>query len=266
MPELTCQAWQQRPLYWSTIAYLRAWWATDGVRLAVIRKHGMWPEMLRSLGAEYNVNRSIVRTDKAKGIEDTSAKAICDILHRAGDRWPAELLDRAQACEGIAFQMRSYTGETEKNLVSAATKFMWFLKPDGWTVFDSFAAAGMGVKAHLPRLEQLRNFYAQLNAAGFGPLAVEMEVIIRRSTLSGLPAARILDTLLMARGGRSGDAGAVERLEAFLNLLPAASRSPLETLATSLHERFGVHELASPYKPTIPRKKGQKAHPHKIAR
>lgn len=259
MSELTCHAWRERPLYWSTIGYVRAWWATDGVRLAIIRKHGMQPDMLRSLGAEYNVNRSITRHDKTKGAEDANAKAVCDILHAARSRWPADLLGRAKVCEDISAQMRPFTGETEKNLVSAATKFMWFLEPDGWTVFDRFAAGGMRVAGHLPRLEQLRSFYTRLHEAEFGGLVADMQTVMKRSLLPDLPSARILDTLLMARGGRGGDAGSIDRLNAFLALLPATTRNPLEALAQDLQTRFGGHPLANPDKPVVPRKKKARA-------
>jgi hypothetical protein len=245
--ELTCQAWRERPLYWSTIAYVRVWWATDGVRLAIIRKHGMQPDMLRSLGTEYNVNRSIIRQDRTRGEEDTNAQRVCEILHKAASCWPADLLDRAEVCVKIATQMQPYTPGSNRNLVSAATKFMWFLKPDGWTVFDRFAAGGMGVAGHLSRVKQLRCFYKRLHDAGFGSLVAEMQAVMEeRGLLPGLPSARILDTLLMARGGRGGDAGAIERLSAFLALLPATTREPLEALARDLQSGFGRHPLASP--------------------
>jgi hypothetical protein len=250
--ELTCPAWRERPLYWSTIAYVRVWWATDGVSLAIIRTHGMQPDMLRSLGAEYNVNRSITRQDRRRGAEDTHAKAVCKILHKAAQCWPDDLLGRAKVCEKIATRMRRYTPGSNRNLVSAATKFMWFLKPDGWTVFDRFAARGMGVAGHLPRVEQLRCFYKRLHDAGFGSLVAEMQAVIKDSLLPDLPSARILDTLLMARGGRGGDTGAIERLNAFLGLLPATTREPLEALAQDLQIRFGQHPLASALIPECP--------------
>ncbi len=259
MSELACCAWRERPLYWSAIGYVRAWWATDGVLLAMIQKYGMQPDMLRSLGTEYNVNRSITRQNKAAGAEDTHAKCICKILHAARRRWPVDLRGRAKVCEDIAAQMRPFTGKTEKNLVSAATKFMWFLQPDGWTVFDRFAAAGMSVGDYLPRLQQLRTFYTRLEEAQFDVLVADMNAIIKHSSLPALPAARILDTLLMARGGRGGDAAAIERLEAFLSLLPATTRCPLEALAQGLQERCGGHPLASSGKPIVPRRKQGRA-------
>jgi hypothetical protein len=250
--ELTCPAWRERPLYWSTIAYVRVWWATDGVRLAIIREHGMQPDMLRSLGAEYNVNRSIIRQDRRRGAEDANARDVCETLHEAALRWPDDLLGHAEVCVDIAARMQPYTPGSNRNLVSAATKFMWFLKPDGWTVFDRFAAGGMGVAGHLSRVEQLRCFYHRLHDAGFGSLVAEMQAFIKKRLLPDLPSARILDTLLMARGGRGGDTGSIERLNAFLALLPATTRKPLEALARKLQRRFGSHPLASALIPECP--------------
>jgi hypothetical protein len=215
----------------------------------------MQPDMLRSLGAEYNVNRSIIRRDRRRGAEDTNAQHVCEILHEAARCWPDDLLGRAEVCVDIAARMQPYTPGSNRNLVSAATKFMWFLKPNGWTVFDRFAAGGMGVAGHLSRVKQLRCFYQRLHDAGFGSLVAEMQAVIKGSLLPDLPSARILDTLLMARGGRGGDTGAIERLNAFLGLLPATTRKPLEALAQDLQDTFRQHPLASPDLPVVPRRK-----------
>jgi hypothetical protein len=94
-----------------------------------------------------------------------------------------------------------------------------------------------------------------MHEAAFGGLFAGMQAVMKRGLLPRLPSARILDTLLMARGGRGGNAGAIERLNAFLALLPATTRNPLEALAQDLQTRFGGHRLASPDKPVVPRRK-----------
>ena len=209
MPEATCAAWRSRPLYWSTIAYTRAWWATDGVLLARIQNHGMTPEILRSIGTEYNVNRSFKREDKQRRAQDTTAIDVCKILRDECLFWPADLPGRAAVCCRIVKRMRLLSS-VDDDLVSAATKFMWFLRPKGWTMFDRFAAAGMRVPGQsggekLSGPDRMACFYQRLHTTGFSALVVDMQKVLGKSSLSNLPPERILDALFMARGGRGGD-------------------------------------------------------------
>ena len=144
--------WGEARVFWSTIGYLRAWWGTDGPRLSLIRSAGgITTEMLRSIAVEYNVNRLILRQEKAtagvaqkaRQAGDKSAIRMCDILVEACVTWPTGLVERAKICAGIAEKARKQD-VAKKNLASAWTKFMWFLKPDGWTVYDRFARGGLG--------------------------------------------------------------------------------------------------------------------------
>lgn len=256
MPEAPpCDEWKARPLYWSTIGYLRWWWAADGPRLRAIEARGeLTAPMLRDLASEYRVNRSLLRADKKKGAIDTNAIAVCAILNRARDGWGDGLPARAAACHELAEAMKPYTAAEAKDHkypISAATKFMWFLKPAGWTVFDRLAGNGMGLPESWPPKKRMQAFYDALQDKGFTPLVAEMQAVIDGFlAFASMPATRVLDTLFMARGhGGAGSEEGLARIKAFHALLPEAVREDLERLATDRHTRFSDRELTRGNRP-----------------
>lgn len=245
--------WGEARVFWSTIGYLRAWWGTDGPRLSLIRDAGgITPEMLRSIAVEYNVNRLILRQEKATaGVAqkasqegDKSAGLMCDILKEACAAWPTSLVERAEICAGIAKKARKQ-GVAKNNLASASTKFMWFLKPDGWTVYDGSARAGLSSPTTQNAVADMLAFYKTLQKRGFPDLVAKMNAIIGSTPFKGLPAERILDTMLMAEGGRGGT-DAVPGHRAFLDLLPEPTRAPLIALAAALQREVGNEALLPP--------------------
>lgn len=245
-PDYIGSAWSDAQVFWATIGYLRAWWSTDGPnRVLIQRANGMNPTMLRSIAVEYNVNRLILRPDRSAqdaasdaGVpDDQSATRLCAILAGACGKWPADLPGRAQVCAGIAEKAKK-AGVSTKNLASAATKFMWFLRPDEWTVYDRFAREGLGSPTRQNALGDMQAFYTMLHDHRFIALAGAMNAMIARTPFKGIPAERILDTILMGRGGRGAEDRRASHT-AFLSLLPEATRVPLVALAAELQGRFG---------------------------
>jgi hypothetical protein len=259
---LTCAEWDEKPVYWSTIAYLRVWWASDGVRLAAIRAAGrITPEMLRDLGTEYNVNRSITRPDKNKGAPDVNAQAVCDLLEQQIPHWPADLKNRIIFCKEIINAIKKVTHEEGDELASATTKFIWFLRPDRWTIFDKFAAKGIRVPTrHEKASIKMGHFYKLLIEHDFIGLTSLMQDSIDRSPLfekknveRRVPATRIIDTLLMARGGRGGDQEAIDGFKEFLALLPCDLSGAVHDLASTLQNLAPDHVLTKSTRPPIRR-------------
>jgi len=251
--DLSLCRWDEAQLYWATLGYLRWWWATDGARLEVVRSAGkISVPMLRSIALEYNVTRLILGAKKSEVVreagdglgDDPSAACLCTILNAARASWPGTLPERAKACLDIVDKAKRQ-GVAKKDLASATTKFMWFLQPSDWTVFDRFAKDGLSFKAPTKARDQMLAFYDTLEARGFVPLAREMQQQIDSSAFRGLPATRILDTLLMARGGRGNDDASTAMLCGFLSVLPEATREAAIVLATTLQRDFG-HDVLKP--------------------
>lgn len=245
-------AWADNQVYWATLAYARWWLAVDGPFLgAVVAEGGFTEPLLRRVAVRYNVNRGLLQPEEQQEGEDVSASGMIGLVREAAAAWPASLRERAALCIETAEAAQS-AGWTDKLQVSGISKFIWFLKPERWTLFDRFAAKGMGVPAHWSRRRQFEAFYEALDDGEFDGVVARIEPLVASSVLPGLPAARIIDSLLMARGARGSAAHEVEESRAFLGLLPPEFRDALNHLATQLKDEIG-NDVLSPM--TIKRKK-----------
>jgi hypothetical protein len=168
---------------------------------------------------------------------------MCELLNAASKTWPAGLIDRARVCAGIAEDAKR-CDVSNVLLPSAATKFMWFLQPDGWTVHDSLARSGLHYRIRQRSVEDMVAFYETLELRGFVQLTKVMNATIRKTPFRGLPAERIIDMLLMARGRRD-DQDDTTTQRAFLNLLPEIVRTPLIDLASTLQADVGNDALTT---------------------
>jgi hypothetical protein len=209
----------------------------------LVAQEGLTPERLRSIGIEYRVNRMVRHT----GQGGDRAGDLCRMLQEACARWPDDLCGRAQVCAEIAdqaFRMEVSSGR----LASASTKFMWFLRPDRWTVCDRLARRGLGLPPQDDTIAGMQRFYDTLGRRHFLDLTADMNATIVASPLRGLPAERILDSLLLARGRLAEGAPPAEIVtvdRGFLRLLPEPTRTSLQRLATALQRQVGNAGLLS---------------------
>ena len=238
--EVEPEDWQERPVYWATISYVREWWSRDGlIRRDIARHGGLTPVILRSIALQYNFSRGILKA--VPGRVDTAAR-LCRILNKDCDRWPDGLVDRAEHC--LRMLERAMKQELfRKDQVSGMTKLMWFVRPDNWTLFDRFAAAGVGIGANGTTRYRMKSFYQELDDRNFSATAHEMQAIVDCSRVTGVPATRILDTFLMAAGERFGEDGGMNGCTNFLDVLPPETSEAVNLLATDLQEKVG----ASPF-------------------
>ncbi len=279
MPEGPIGEWQSRPVFWSTLGYLRWWMATDGVYLELARA-GMTPALLRRISDNYGVVRGIKKKEpptkadarQFPGLQnDRSAEILCKLLEPVSQpEWPSDLAGKAEACRKImdnALKARIAVGISRgkrkgepRDLVSAITKLVWFIHPEGWTVFDDYAATGLGLPKGNAR-NRMRAFYDELYRANAQVLADRLQPIINASIVPDLKPMRIIDTLLMARAEPTRMAAAVSDQMAFLTVLPEAFATDVTKLALSLQAEMDrdPHILTSPEKPRMPRKKKARA-------
>ena len=238
-------AWAQNQIYWATLAYARWWMAIDAPFIGALKaQNGFTVPLLRRVAVRYNVNRGILQADDGS---DSGANGIVGLIHdasRAGN-WPSSLLERAATCLRIAQEAQSH-GHTATLQVSGISKFMWFLNPQGWTLFDRFASAGMNVPSYWSRKDQFVAFYERLDEAGFQDVVGRIEPIVVASCLPNLPTSRIVDSLLMARGQRGSAHHEVGESRAFLDILPRTFRDGLHDLAATLQGEVGNAALAAP--------------------
>ncbi len=134
---------------------------------------------------------------------------------------------------------------TRKIQISAATKIMWFLRPDRWTMFDSYAAKGMGVSS-------ADHFYSALDSNGFSTAIDRLGAVIAQSEWTSLPATKVIDFYLMQRGNRGGTDQIMDATE-YLDALPTTARDSLLCLAETAQAKLGNNFL-----PAIARKRRNK--------
>jgi hypothetical protein len=267
------KSWAEAPLYWATIEYHRFWLSVDRPRLTVLSKADgqMTPVLLRDIAREYKVSRNLKGQDKKnKSEDDTAANEICNILNAAQLSFTDSLSERLARAKDIIGNIRPYTAKasskkktqvTESNeesateesktvdAASAATKFIWFMNPEGWTIFDQYAATGIGIpKNGRSALKRMDEFYTALEYEGFPRLVSDMRAFINKQApmLKAMPAARILDTLFMARGERgAASEHGIELTKAYLGGLPQPLRQQLSDLANGLQKQFGPRPLVN---------------------
>ena len=232
-------AWADNQVYWATLAYARWWLAVDGPFLgAVYTNKGFTEPLLRRIAVRYNVNRGLLQPKGQTAGGDASATGMIGLLSAAANGWPDDLEDRAARCVHIA-ETALDKKWTKTLQVSGVSKFMWFLKPDGWTLFDRFAVAGMKVPVNWSRRDQFEAFYEALADASFNDVAARIERTVLSSSIPNLHSSRILDSLLMARGARGSATHEVDESRTFLGLLPPAVRDDLHRLAIQLQVEIG---------------------------
>ena len=234
---------QTDPIYWAVLGYARWWLNIDaGLRQLVGDAGGKLTEgSLAAIALQYNVARGLPGKDRP-----TEALAVLDVLNRSAVNWPTSISGRAQRCSEIVEKLQ-VEKLTDKNHVSGVTKYMWFLHPVGWTVFDRFAADGMGIPSGMTTLDRMKKFYAALDAAGFETAERQLQSLIDKSDWKSLPAGRVLDTLLMRRSSESGmreGANSKAAINGFLLALPPDAAKSLHDLATTAQQELGQDPLS----------------------
>jgi hypothetical protein len=229
---------QTATLYWAVVGYARWWLNIDAglCRMVKDAQGKLTEDALAAIALQYNVARGLPGKERP-----AQTRAVLDVLNNSANGWPSSTLDRAEHCRMIAERLKM-DQLTHNHQVSGVTKYMWFLRPTGWTVFDRFAADGMGVPASLPATERMLRFYAAIDAAGFGDADRSLQSLIDVSPWASLPAARVLDTFLMRRspeGGMREGANSTAAITGFLEALPENAATSLHDLATKAQGELG---------------------------
>ena len=189
------------------------------------------------MAIEYNVNRGICADSTNISDEKRNDFKLCNLLTKWQANWPIGLTDRARRCCDFAKQGIEENVFSKKQF-SAVTKFMWFLEPSEWTVFDKYAAIGLGVKGITLELKMLA-FYRKLEDKNFVGLCSRMQTILNESVFAELPATRILDKFFMIQGDPNFAERTRSEANLFVTLLPVSLANDLKTLGIEIQRQFG---------------------------
>ena len=236
-------------LYWSVIEHHRWWVSDDQIQLHRARAAGGVHDAksVRRIAKAYAVSRGIRKLDKS----DLGASWLADILNKT--KWPSTnglIKDRAAICCRLAVDASEHKlldpdgikGVTRGVLVSAMTKLMWFLHPSDWTMFDRYAADGLGIGV-ADSQKRSKAFYKKLAENGFSDVCRHGNDIIAHSDLAKfcsneipvLYMERVIDKYRMFRGFPEEDAkDKIHSLGAYLGVYPTDFRARIEQLADKL--------------------------------
>lgn len=216
------------PAWWAVIEHHRTWVAADGCYRREIEASGLTPELARHIAREYRVARTIGAVDAdGSGIE-----ALVEAINAS--EWSDTLEDRADHCIKIAEIHREKSkelgqGQKYHSPISAVTKLMWFLRPEGWTMFDRFARMGL-----IGHQNEPLEFYRKLASIGFTPLCDQLHEMCSQEGFPDLYGERIVDKCLMFLGaGDSSDFVRTSNMinRHYLDLLPQEAAERLRRLA-----------------------------------
>ncbi|EGF91088.1 hypothetical protein ABI_25010 [Asticcacaulis biprosthecium C19] len=200
----------------------------DEIELARIAEGVLTAESAKRIVRTYSVSRTLSLTSDLEG--DTYERLAASVSDLAATA-PAGLLSRAENCLAAAKRF-----DATRSPRSAFSKLLWFARPHGWMLFDSYAAKGAGVKASGE--QAFMSFYTKLEKAGFEPCVAKLRAELSARDIPARLAERIIDWALMAAGGRNNPYDG-----------PAWTQAYLTTRASDVAERLG--DLATVIAPTL---------------
>lgn len=174
------------------------WWFFDGPEQLRIHadKDQLNSVSVRRIASRYSVVRAIPKRATSDSI-DWRASRIADDLNQL-----APTLDATRSLPSVAAELtgiieRWKSDEVTKNkFASGATKLLWFLRPSGWTVYDAFAADGLGITKQGNTLNRMKAFYQKLDDLGFGAAAKQLDENFAQSVFP-VSGSRSLDFIMM---------------------------------------------------------------------
>ena len=225
---------RRKNLRWAVITYYRGWLEIDGIESARARANGnaLDSGAVRRIGKVYSIVRGIrgADTEEKRNGTDKHAEWIADRLNAKALDGRSSLIQRAEICAAIARDACS-EGHTNGVQASAMTKLVWFIKPEGWTVFDNLAANGLGIPRY-QSIDRMLAFYRTLTERGFPEHARAINATIGKTSFSVVGGERIIDTYLMLCGGEDEWVeNVIANSKAFHKLLPSDFRNELVSCA-----------------------------------
>lgn len=204
----------------AVIGHYRWWLKFDGILLSSIAPHSLHTsDSIKSIAKEYSVARGM------KGSSSAGSIAQLVNLIPSGD-----ITNLVAPCLK-AVDLARTGGLTHNSLVSGMTKFLWFRNPQGWTMFDKFAADALGIQ-NGPPLIRMPAFYATLSSKNFLVHEAQIQSIVSSFPQFSLYASKIIDIYMIIVG--KGDKAVLADNLHFLGLLPRGTARDISDLAADI--------------------------------
>lgn len=218
----------------ATIERARFYLNTDAPFLALIRKNsGLTAETVHQIASEYLVRRNIGSRDELL--------VIANHLNTEIASWPGDLTNRAAWCLTQAAAIKKQLN-LHHTPFSAVTKLAWFLRPDGWTLYDSFARKAIK-SGGIGGIQQVTRFYKVLGEQEFLDAATKIDQVFSGTAWSHLSGVRVLDAYMMWKGGYPFRLTSDAARKGFLDALPGTGGQELSTLAARITTDLAQHNF-----------------------
>ena len=227
--------------YWAVIEHHRWWLASDGCHWRQIREDKRLSlSVAKRIAREYSVARNIGQIADDHGHGTSGLNSLVQKINDAD--WPDGLVARAKVCVKIAedhIRQCKALGNADRyhRPFSGVTKLTWFLRPEGWTMFDRYARIGL-----MDRRDDPMSFYEVLASQHFDKRANEITELCRQSGFE-LWGERIIDKLLLFRGSLTDAADkGLSDAESYYAAAVALNRQYLQLIPLEWSDR--LHRLA----------------------
>ncbi|WP_169559828.1 hypothetical protein [Sneathiella chinensis] len=221
------------------VEHYRQWICYDGIVFEQIREENkLSRKNLRQIARRYEVGRGITgATDKQKkNGQDPHADWLASELNSISQGWPDTLKARAEKCAEIA-ECAKTNGHSKYLPASAITKLIWFIQPDGWTMFDNLAALGLRSRNTGNSVIRMKAFYKELAERKFSNHACSLNRTIQNTDFSDLYGERIIDKFLMILGASvEWRENLIQENEIFLSLIPESLKNNIHKLAKDISD------------------------------
>jgi hypothetical protein len=217
-------------MHWAILAHHRWWCSFDFVEQcgALAAKGPLPASTIRRVARAYGIS-GIRKSDDV-------AYEYGRLVFNLAERWPASLGERAEECIVLA---KTAQGHLTRGLqLSSASKFIWFLHPRDWTMYDSSARIGLGIGGS-PNETTFRAFYQELSDRKFAAEVDRLRKILSGVNLAYLQPERIVDTLLMARGQTPVRREADRTMLSHYLTMPSFDGTALDRAAEAASESIG---------------------------
>lgn len=170
------------------------------------------------IGRPYGVIRTL------SGKVDSAPQRFCGLVKSSGQGNGMPLIERAAR---ISYCVEHDNHGLASNPLSFITKASWFIWPENWTMFDSYASRAVLGRA-VSGIVGFERFYAALDGRGWDEAVKDVRTIIR-PPFDQRMAERVLDAYLVFAGSDAGERGKrIKQVDSFREALPGNMRALLD--------------------------------------
>lgn len=224
---------RRRLLKWAVVEHYRLWLFFDGPELVRVQENNdrLTPQAVKRIAREYGILQGCPKgTSKLEMAEN-----IVRLLDRENEVHPDSFLERANRCAWLAKEAKRL-GYVRSREASAMTKLMWFLRPEGWTMFDKYAADAIGTNEYESPIDRMEAFYSNLSERSFENAARRLGNALREDGWPDLHGERVIDKFLWLSEADDRDV-VIDNCRIFLTLLPNGVGDRLEHTAQKISEQ-----------------------------